>query len=84
MVVVSGVQFVNKEGIEVVINDNVIKLVGNCKSIIKTFGSTIVDWGHTTWFCGWICLQIWQQYQTIVQFVAIEMGFDEAVANFHG
>ncbi len=48
MVVVSGAQFVNKEDIEVVINDNVIKLVGSCKSIIKTFGSTIVDWGHTT------------------------------------
>ncbi len=43
MVFVSGTQFLNQDNVEFIFYDNVVKIVGNFKGVIKTTGSTDVD-----------------------------------------
>ncbi len=89
---------VNRDGIRIVININVIKLIGNFGSVIKTSGSTIIngdeqfDFGvpgcssgnHTKKDDQFVVRRGIVKITIEVTDVVIEKGFDVAVANFHG
>ncbi len=52
MVLVSGAQLVNRYVIKIVINNDVIKIVGNFEGVIETYGYTVVDRNRQFVFMG--------------------------------
>ncbi len=91
-----GAQLANRQVIDIVIDNNVVKLVGNFEGVIETSSYTIVDRNRQFDFTGGFACSSSDSTKKIDQFVVrrgvvqintevidilIERGFDEAVAN---
>ncbi len=94
MVLVSTAQFFNRDVKKIVINNDVVKLIGNFEGVIKTSISTIIDRDFVGPGCSSsnstkkddrIVVGRGVVKDTIeVSDIAIEGGFDVAVVNFYG
>ncbi len=57
MVLVSQAQLFKGVVVEVIVDDSIIKIVGNLGGVMKTCGSTVINVDLATWFQQWTFLQ---------------------------
>ncbi len=99
MVLKSGTQLINSDVIKSTINNNIVKLFGNFKGVIKTSGSKVIDGDGQFDFTGVSACSSVNSTKEDGRFVVgrgvveitikvtdivVERRFDVAVANFHG
>ncbi len=88
MVLVSQAQLFEGEVVDVVVNNNIIKVIGNLEGIIKTSGSNIIDRDRHLDFTGGLACNSGDSSKVDI-FIEItgsiiEWRWDKGVANFHG